>query len=361
MRFGNDMLDIPVCEDHVSLWSEALRDWMPDTVFDAHVHLCPPEAMGFFSAERLREPLCTFGSFEWEELFECYSQLFSGKQIAGLIAFPLPMREVNIEAANAYVRALMLRERGVKGFLLAHPTDIGQVRAEFDRALSDGVRFTGVKPYFDLLGKSNYETTMPEFIRDDLLEFMDAERLIMMLHTSGLGMGVPENQEFVGSVLEQYPGIRIVLAHLGRYLETADFFRFLESGLMEHPNLYLEMSSASQPDVYVRLLEGGAAWERLLFGTDLPYGILTGVEAWSQETGPVFLTRDRYVWSDQSVNKIFPDEVKRLTYNTYHVIDAFKQALEVVVPDKRRAESIKKRVFHDNAMSLFGDSPNSES
>jgi len=33
---------------------------------------------------------------------------------------------------------------------------------------------------------------------------------------------------------------------------------------------------------------------RPLFGSDLPFGLMPGVEAWSPEIGPIFVTRERY-------------------------------------------------------------------
>ena len=353
MRLGNELVDIPPYEDHVGLWKNELKLWAPDTIFDAHVHLGPPEAVGAFGQERLREPLCTFAGMTLEELETIYSRLFSGKCVAGLIAFPWPVREVNFEAANAYIVGLMKRAPKVKGFLLAHPTDVARTRADFERAHDHGVRFSGVKPYFDFLGKSNYEVTMPEFIPEALLDFMNAEELIMMLHTSGQGMGAPENQEYVHRVLGRYPRIRIIMAHMGRYLRVEDFFGFCDSGLFEYPSLYLEMSSATRTQVYARALENPATHERLLFGTDLPYGMIAGVEAWSEKTGPVFVSRHRCVSSDEGVNDLFAHDTGRLTYNTYHVIDAFKDALDSVVTDAASAEVLKKKVFHDNAASLF--------
>jgi predicted TIM-barrel fold metal-dependent hydrolase len=241
--------------------------------------------------------------------------------------------------------------------LLPRPDDTPAARATYGRAVREGVPFVGVKPYFDLLGKSNYETRMGEFVPDDLLDFMDAEGLVMMLHTAGLGMGEPDNQSFVLDALERWPRLRIVLAHMGRYLEVEDFMRFADSAVFGHPRLYLEMSSASRVEVYERTLSDPSTHDRLLFGSDLPFGAITGVEDWSAETGPVFVTRDRYSWSDEEVDRRFADKATGLTYNTYHVIDAFRRALDKALPDPDAAGRVKRRVFRDNALSLFGSAP----
>ena len=95
MRSGNAIVDIPPYEDHAGLWANGLNRWVPDTIFDAHAHLGPPDAMGTYPPERLREPLCTFGSLTWEELGALHARLFPGKRVAGVVAFPFPHREVD--------------------------------------------------------------------------------------------------------------------------------------------------------------------------------------------------------------------------------------------------------------------------
>jgi len=339
--------------DPVGLWADELVAWVPDVIFDAHVHLGPPGVMGTISPQRRQLALSTFTSLTWEQLQDVYGQLYCDKRVAGLIAFGFPLREVDIQAANRYIIDLMRTEPAVNGFALAHPTDFEPTRAMFDEALKQGVRFSGVKPYFDFLGKDVFETAMPEFIPEPLLEFMNVERLILMLHTSGIGMGDATNQDYLRSVMERFPQVRIILAHMGRYLEPRQYHSFCDSGLLEYPMLYLEMSSASLPEVYHRVLSEPKMHSRLIFGSDLPYGLITGVEAWSETHGPIFVTRDRYPWSDSNLQRNAPLSPDRLTYNTYHTIKAMKDSLESMRFPPEQAEAIKQGVFFENASALF--------
>jgi hypothetical protein len=354
MREDETAAPVPPYADHVGLWANELMAWAPDVIFDAHVHLGPPEVMGTIRPERLQLPLSTFTSLTWEQLNDVYRRLYRGKRVAGLIAFGFPLREVNIEAANRYIIGLMKDEPKLKGFLLAHPTDLRPTRAVFDEALDQGVRFSGVKPYFDLLGRDVFKTAMPEFIPDALLEFMNRERLILMLHTSGIGMGEISNQAYIRSVMERFPQIRIILAHMGRYLELWQFHSFCDSGLLEYPMLYLEMSSASLAEVYGRVLSEPKMHDRILFGSDLPFGLITGVEAWSETHGAIFVTRDRYPWTDPILQKSAPLNPNSLTYNTYHTIKALKDALQSMPFPPEQVEAIRQGVFFGNASALFG-------
>jgi len=317
-------------QDHIGLWQNELAAWMPDEFFDAHVHLSPAEVVGPISAERRKEGLTAFTRFTWEEAMAWYGDLFGGKKIAGLIAFPLPMREVRLEAANEYIIALMRRDPRVKGFILADPKDAKKTIRQFDEALKAGARFSGVKPYYDLLGKSNYVTTMPEFIPEELLEFMNGRRLVMMLHTSGIGVGDPENQAYLKSVAARYPRIKIILAHMGRYLKLEQFLAFMDSDVMDRcPTIFLESSYTGRPEIYRKVLARKDLWPRLLFGTDLPWGLWMGHEGRKAEDG------------------------QKPTWNAYHTVKAIKDAVEELHLEDGAAEQLKKDIFLRNAQTLF--------
>src|SRR3989339_1119175 len=131
----------PAYVDHVGLWENELKAWVPQTIFDAHVHLGPAHVMGQLSPQRRQLPLSTFSSLPWEQLQDWHRRLFSGKRIAGLIAFPFPLQEADLDAANRYLIERMKRQPTLKGFALAHPTDTDRTLASLQAATDEGVRF----------------------------------------------------------------------------------------------------------------------------------------------------------------------------------------------------------------------------
>jgi hypothetical protein len=336
------------------MWERELGPWLPPAIFDAHVHLGPPGIVRPFSPERQKLALSTFASLTWEQYALWHARLFGGRQLAGLIAFPFPMVEVDLEAANGYMVQVMKAAPQVKGFLVSHPTDVRPTIGTFEAALAQGVRFAGVKPYFDLVGKSVFDCTMPEFIPEALWKWLDRQRLAMMLHTSGHGMGDAGNQAYLRRILEQYPRVRVILAHMGRYVRHTEFFAFADSGLLDYPNLYLETSSATVAEVYRRALAYPGVAGRLVFGSDLPFGLISGVEAWSDTHGAIFVTRDPYRWNDPGLAAASGVDPGQLTYNTYHTIRAVKQAISSLDLPGPQTEALKQKVFFDNAAALFG-------
>lgn len=345
--------------DHTGLWVNELKDWVPDTIFDAHIHLGQPDAVGKVADERYKEPLLTFTNWTLEDARDVYASVYSGKNISGAIAFGFPLREVRLEQANAYICNLMRDNPDIRGFIISSPQNTERTIRQFYNALKEGVRFYGVKPYYDLLGKGNYQTSMHEIIQPDLLEFMNHEKLILMLHTTGIGVGDSENQNFIRLMITKYPGIKIILAHMGRYLKIQQFLDFMDTDILDCPWVYLEMSSASRAEVYQSVISRRELWSRLLFGSDMPYGLITGEEFWSEETGPIFLTRDLYAWSNPEWNARFALECTQKTYNTYHTIKAFKDAIGLLQLPASDVEKLKQQVFMENAQNLF-DKDNKE-
>lgn len=337
-------------EDHANLWKDELKDWVPDVIFDAHVHLGPENITGTISEARKLCPVTTFTSLTYEAACRFYKELYSGKTVAGLIAFGFPFLEVNIEQANEYIAGVADKDSSLKGFIISHPNNTGKTIRQFYQARERGAGFCGVKPYYDLLGKSVYDTAIAEFVPDDLLEFMDSENLALMLHTGRIGMGDPECQDFVRRAVRLYPRVKIILAHMGRYLTKEQFFAFLDTDIVDCPNVFLEMSSASQPEVYERVLRRKDLWPRIMFGSDIPFGLITGNEYWSEESGPVFITRDEYAWSNMELNRRFPDLIASLTYNTYHTIKALKDGMVPLHLPQEEEEQLKTMIFYENAL-----------
>ena len=348
------MSPLPDYQDHIGLWAGELKVWLPDRIFDAHVHLGPPEIVARLSPGR-NQPLTVWTSLKWEEALSGYARLFSGKATEGVIAFPFPIQEVNVAKANEYIAGLAASDKRVKGFMLVNPARIDAAKKQFYEHEKNDVRFYGVKPYYDLLGKSNYATKMEELLPEELLKFMNGEKLILMLHTSSVGIGDPAVRGYIRFMAGDYPEIKIILAHLGRYIHPDQFLEFMDTDIMDYPSVYLEMSSGSSVAVYEKLLPRRALWKKLLFGSDLPWAMMDGLEFWDDKTAPgMFLTRTEYQWSDLALLKKHEATRRKLTFNTYHVLKCFKDAVERsgIAPEDQQI--LKQNIFSQNALRLFG-------
>ena len=344
---GNDDLAID-CRDHLGLWENELKDWMPQTVFDAHIHLGRKEFMlKDFSSLRLETALSSFGHMTIEELDDIYQRLFSGKNVVGMFAFPFPQFEIDNNNSNLYIIELMQRDSRVRGLLRSNPTDISADIKIFSTAESRGVRFHGVKPYFDLLGKSNYETQLKEILPDRLLSFMNSEKLILMLHTTGMGIADKGILEGLSRIVDKYSNIKIILAHMGRYLNIKDFGPFMDSDLCTCENIFFDISFASEKSIYDVVLSDVRLRKRLLFASDNPFGLILGGEFFKSDGMTELMTRNKYTWSEDK------NYGYNMTWNTYHCLKALKDALDEAEKNFLKKESIKNDIFLNNALSMI--------
>jgi predicted TIM-barrel fold metal-dependent hydrolase len=331
------------------MWKNELRDWVPATLFDAHVHLGPPEIVSPVSQSRKTNPTTTFTSLTAEEIKSLFAGLYGGVTVEGMIAFPFPLAEVDIEAANDYIVNLVKEDASIFGYILMDPENVKKAIEQYAGASKCGVRISGVKAHYDLIGKTCHQCPTAEYVTGDMLEFMNSEELGFMLHTSGIGMGDPVNQEFVLSIVSRFPRIKIILAHVGRYFEPEQFMAFMESEVPACPNIFLETSSVTIPEVYERILSEKSMWKKLIFGSDVPYGLITGVEYWSEDMGLSFITRDDYPWSSDEMQTHFDKQRKSLTHNTYHTINAVKVAIERQNLSLKEETQLKEDIFYNNA------------
>ena len=294
--FGEFKIDY---HDHLGLWRNKLKQWIPGNIFDAHIHLGRPEFMlKDFSPERLKIALSSFPHMTFEELEKIYSQIYDGKNIKALFAFPFPQFEIDNDTSNRYIIELArLHAPKIKAFLRSEPSDIPGLAKTFSGAEKNGVRIYGIKPYFDLLAKSNFDTKMNEILPEKLLAFMNSEKLILMLHTTGRGLSDNNVIDNLKRITEKYPGIKIILAHMGRYLKKGDFENFMISGLPECENIFLDISFASEKSIYETALSDAGIRKRLLFASDMPFGLITGGEFFSENDNAILITRDKYSWS----------------------------------------------------------------
>lgn len=348
-------------EDHIGLWKEELADFMPDRFFDVHEHIGPESVVGPMDEERTRAALTNFTFMEWEDLLRVYASMYPGKELMYAVAFAFPIHEVDVRAANTYVLQKAKEDSRILPLLLATPRDPGALQAGIAEAAAMGVPVYGVKPYFDLADKPGHFTArdveLEEFVTPDMLEYCNRESLVLVLHTCDIGMGSPALREKIQHILDTYPNLKLILAHMGRFYQKEEFFDFLDSDFLEKNRdkpFWFDISSVTDPDVFMRIFAREDLYPRLMFAADHPFGLVPGVEMYSETMGGIFLTRDEYPWSDPVMLEQFAEERKNLTFNNYHCLKAVKDAMYANISDPEKLEAVKKALFYGTACQVFG-------
>jgi len=348
-------------EDHVGMWKNELADFVPDCFFDAHEHISPESLVGPMDEERKRSALTTYIGMEWEELLQLYADMYPGKEPRYVVGFGFVIHELDVRKANSYVLNKAKNDSRLLPMLLATPRDPEALQIGYEEAQKMGVTVYGVKPYFDFADKPGHFTAMDveleEFVTTDMLEFCNQHKMVLILHTCDIGMGSPALREKVQSILDTYPNLKLILAHMGRFYDKNQFFDFLESGFFEKnkdKDFWFDVSSVTEEEVFMRALAREDMIPRLLFAADHPFGLIPGIEMYSETMGGIFLTRDEYPWSDPKMLEQFKEERKELTYNNYHCLQSLKNALYANITDPEKLIEVKKDIFYRNACKVFG-------
>ncbi len=348
-------------EDHIGLWKEELATFFPDSFIDIHSHIGTDAVMGPLERDRPQSPLADLPSQEWEELLRIYGEIYPGKHLDYAVAFPFVLREVHVKEANSYVLRKAREDSRVLPVLLASARQPHLLEESWQEAQAMGQRVYGVKPYLELADRPDswnvMNVSLPEFVREEFLDFCEAHDLPLMLHTSGGGVGDPAIRTQLEAILDNHPRLRLILAHMGRFYNREDFFAFLDTGFMTRyadRGIWFDLSIAADTDVFARMIAEKDLRKRLLFGGDFPFGLIPGADVHVEGVGGLFLTRELYAWSDVPLQERFAAERKRITYNTYHTLKTLKDAVEREIPDPAERAAFLADLFQNNARTLLG-------
>jgi len=118
-------------------------------------------------------------------------------------------------------------------------------------------------------------------------------------------MGAREDSGNVGAILDAMPDIKLILAHLG-----IPFFKRSWEQARKYPNLYLDISGPYLSASIVKKAVKVVGAEKLIYGTDGPYGLRAGKGQWSYEPSKAWV--EDLPIGDDDKEKIFSKNLLRL-------------------------------------------------
>ncbi len=302
------------------VFAAEFEDFLPAEIYDAHVHLHVP-AFGVPTPEAIAESWASEAPHELSrtQLDEVQGLLFPGRSTRSLV-FANPSKWVDLEAANAHVAQAIAADQA-DGLLVTRPewpTD--QVR----RLLEEG-GFLGFKPYPGLVGgRFDENVALDDFLPPHQQALADELGLIVMLHLPRPErLRDPRNQEEVRRMVETYPNLRLIIAHIGR----AYTMGFAEPGLQALHDLPAHWDFAMNLNAEViELAMHVLGPERLLYGSDLPVALMRGMRRHEGDTYINYSDGD-YQWNTPERRQ--PADVEAgYTLYLYEELRAFKRAAE---------------------------------
>lgn len=248
---------------------EELNEFLPAKIFDAHVHISPPD--GFQPVAPFNCAGVPLTSYTYEELDADLEIAFPTRHTEAL-CFGFPNPKSNLERNNAYVGG----SADFKRFFPLRLLDPQRDTATLVNADIDLHGFLGLKPYPDYARPNDVANAeIPEMLPDWAMAIAHERRLLVMLHIPRpKRLEDPLNRRQLRELCTRWPGAKIILAHVGRAYYLRGVTGFLDD-LRELPNLYYDPAMVQNWEVIAYLFKKVPV-AKILFGSDIPIALAQG-------------------------------------------------------------------------------------
>jgi len=329
------------------VYDEKLRDFLPEKMIDIHTHVW----LDRLKKNVKRDRVVTWPSLVAEENpiedhLECYRLLFPGKTVTPMI-FPGLVNTESADGLNGYV-SQCAKEHDLPALLFAIPE---WSAADVERKVREG-GFLGIKVYLNLAPTylPRQEIRIFDFLPPHQLELIHEKRWIVMLHIPrDARLRDPVNLAQILEIERKYPGVRLILAHVGRAYCNEDVGNAFEV-LGQTERLAVDFSANTNAWVFERLIRALGP-KRVLFGSDLPILRMRTRRICEKGIYINLVPKGLYgdVSADPNMREVAGEEADRLTLFMYEELLAFRQAAENAGLSKSDLED----VFYNNSSALI--------
>lgn len=220
-------------------------------IFDGHVHVGGKELWG-----EVREENRGLLGYRYmpENRWERYVKLAHKQSIFKAVIFPYPFEESDTEAANRYITEAYHKNRElfIPFWLISNTLTETMIR-------QNNVR--GLKEHFYLSRNLDRKYFFPAY---DLLQ---QTGLFLIIHPH-----MKERVEKVRFVKENFPRLKIILAHSGRKwpFSGEEVLETVVPALKDYDDLYFDTSTIRDGSTIAGLVRRAGS-QRILFGSDFPF------------------------------------------------------------------------------------------
>ncbi len=254
-----------------SIYDNELKDFLPEKIFDAHIHLfdssCFPAWHEFPPKSCYRKFGC---EFTIEQCREIADQLLPDQEFS-INCFCAANQSADREAAGKYTGKITDNKRVFGMALLSPVDDIDTVKR---RIIDNGL--IGYKPYRNFVDWMGYEeVTIFDMLSPEQMEFADEKGLAITLHIpKAARLADPCNQQQMVELCRRYPNAKIIFAHIGRAYYMENVVGYLD-GIADCSNAYVDTAMVNHPGV-LEYTFNNFPRERIVFGSDAPIAFLRG-------------------------------------------------------------------------------------
>ncbi len=242
------------------IWDEELQDFVPDRVFDAHIHLFNPEHLTSAAQSNAN----TWGLADLATLQRWAGRLYPGRE-THFLALGTPIPGIDVATHNRWCIGQVRQDPQSRMNRLVTPACRAQ---DIERDVRES-GFIGLKPYrlFAVTGDIA-QCRIHEFLPHEQLELAHELGLFVTMHLSRFHgcadqFNLDDLQEFTGS---RYPNIKWILAHCARSFTYWPIRKAIDR-LRDMPNIWYDVSAVTDVRPLITLFSRENR-RRILYGSD---------------------------------------------------------------------------------------------
>lgn len=334
----------------IDCYRDYLKDFLPDKIIDIHTHVYLKNHLiqNKEGDKRLADwPKRVADENPVEDLFETYRLMFPGKKVIPLM-FPYPMDLKDLRLANNYILDC-IDEGKSYGLILSQPEWSMET---FEKELKKG-DYKGAKVYLNFAPAHipKNEICIFDFLPRHHLSVLNKLGMIAMLHIPRDNrLKDPVNLEQIIEIENDYPDVKLIIAHVGRAYCREDVGNAFEV-LAGTKNVLFDFSANTNQWVFEQLIKAVGPG-RILFGSDLPIVRMRMKRICKDGKYVNIVPGGLYgdVSGDSHMREAEGAEAEQLTFFLYEEIIAFRQA---AITTKLSGKDIED-IFFNNAMRILG-------
>lgn len=307
-----------------------INDFLPDKIFDAHMHLYHKDYMVGKSE-----------TFILEDYYKDLSKVIGNREVLANI-IPYPSKKVVMASDDSvlnftdkFLYEELSKNTNNVGEILVLPNDTEE--SILKRIKSE--RICGFKPYHLLNG--GVDTTqldIEEYLPESAFSLADKLGKVITLHlVKDKALSDEKNLNYIIKMAKKYPNAKLILAHAARgfaswtTVESIDKIKNLD-------NVWYDLSAVCEsPAIFEIIRKCGTT--RVVWGSDYPI---------SNIVGKAVSIADKFYWIDKSYNPEIAKEVEMISVFEENIL-AVRQAFNMLDLTKKDIEDI----FYNNSIRLL--------
>ncbi|MDB5159989.1 MAG: hypothetical protein JWO99_252 [Candidatus Saccharibacteria bacterium] len=329
--------------DYEVAFIDELNKELPSSIIDAHVHASEEDHFDITKAQTiLDKSASTFPETTIEQSQQIDALLHPGMSVRKL-RFAHAFRGIDHKAVNDY----LIEQSPVQDRVALFGVSENDEEIEYTREELLSGKYSALKMYY--CSTAEEKKNLYEYFPPQVLEIAEKVAVPIILH---LPKTVSKSMDEIRMLVQDYPNLRIMLAHAGVTWTLPTDFDTTMAEIAGYKNITVDTSGVTNSAI-IRATLAHLGPQRVLYGSDEPLNLLREFTYVNPVKGPRLLTDYPYHWVDpqeyDAYKHLLPEN---LMYCELQQEDALLVAIRGLV-SARKVDAHVQAIFHDNAQREF--------